>query len=91
MTEPSDIANLFNNYFHFVFTSSDCIVPPFDSIPTPRNQFSLISVNCSDVFEVLSSLDLAKAMGNDEINPCILRFCASILAEPFTHLFALYI
>ena len=54
---------------------------------------SRVELNFSelDVFRVLRSLDVSKAMGCDGITPKILKHCALALYQPFRHLFSLSI
>ena len=86
ITSPAQIAELFNAYFNSTFTSSDFILPSLDQLPIPSSQLSEISTNQSEVFELLSSLDPTKSLGNDGISPKVLKHCATSLTEPLTHL-----
>ena len=86
VTSPAQIAELFNAYFNSTFTSSDFILPSLDQLPIPSSQLSEISTNQSEVFELLSSLDPTKSLGNDGISPKVLNHCATSLTEPITHL-----
>ena len=58
-------------------------------MPSPSSQLSKISIQPSDVFNALSSLDADKAVGIDNISPKLLKFCAASLTDPITKLFSL--
>ena len=84
-----DKANLFNAYFHSVFTKSSYILPHVDMLPSPRSTLSDISISEDDVYSALISLDPTKSMGNDGISPKLLKHCALALYQPLHHLFLL--
>ena len=54
-----------------------------------KSTISSLELNEADVYESLSSLDPTKAIGPDNISPCILRACAVPLNEPLCHLFSI--
>ena len=83
------MAEIFNEYFHSTFTSSDFILPPTSQLPTPLVQLNNIQIDRSDIYEALSNLDKTKAVGCDLIHPSILKTCATTLLEPIFHLFTL--
>ena len=78
---------------------SDCFVTAFSSVyttETPDNPaphqlsdatLNQISFTSTDVFEVLSSLDVNSAMGPDGLHPYLLKSCASALTRPFYIIF----
>ena len=74
-----DKANLFNTYFHSVYTPSPVGAPNIDSLPSVSNTLSSISIDEADVYYALTSLDPNKAVGLDEIGPRVLRSCAAVL------------
>ena len=86
-----DKANLFNTYFHSVYTPSPVGAPNIDSLPSVSNTLSSISIDEADVYYALTSLDPNKAVGLDEIGPRVLRSCAAVLTRPFHHLFSISI
>ena len=88
INDQNQIAELFNSFFNSTFTNSDYSLPPIDSLPSPSLQLNKIEINSSDVYTALSKLDPTKAMGHDNINPKILKFCALALADPITSLFS---
>ena len=82
-------AHLFNQYFHSVFTASDYILPPFESIATTPVTLSDIVISEDEVYHALITLDPSKAMGLDGIGPRVLRACALALHPVLHHLFYL--
>ena len=42
---------------------------------------------CTELFEILSNLDVNKTPGIDGISPAVLKYCASPLLVPLCHLF----
>ena len=50
-----------------------------------------ISIQESEVYELLISLNTSKAMGCDGISPMLLKHCATALFQPLHHLFLLSI
>ncbi|CAI7990631.1 Proline dehydrogenase 1, mitochondrial, partial [Geodia barretti] len=86
-----DKASLFNQYFYSVFTRSTFQLPSFSELKMPTSSLSDINFSELDVFRVLRSLDVSKAMGCDGISPKILKHCALALYQPFHHLFSLSI
>ena len=61
-------------------------MPPPDERPTPTNQLNHITIDTSDVYTALVTLDTSKAAGPDDIVPLILKTCADALTTPLTHL-----
>ena len=85
---PSEIASLFNQYFHSVYNSNSSSVsqPP----PTlPEVSLCSIDISVHDLFKALCSLNCGKAMGGDGIPPIILKGTAAAILEPLHHLFAM--
>ena len=86
---PTDIAELFSDYFQSVFTSVDNLdypnVPPLHSDPITHT-----SVSYDNVIGVLRSTNVNKTRGPDNISGVILRECATELASPITVLFNMY-
>ena len=87
--EPKEKSEIFNDFFHSTFTNSNYRLPPLESLSSPLHHLSNISITPSDVYEHLSQLDPTKVAGCDNIHPKILKFCATSLTEPVTHLFNL--
>ena len=82
-----DKANLFNNYFHSVFTVSNFSLPPWDELPEVDPSICNMDLCESDVYKVLYGLDATKAKGLDGIGPSVLKHCALALYQPMHHLF----
>ena len=85
----ADKASLFNKYFHSVFTRSSFQLPPISELETPSIFISDINISEVDIYRVLRSLDVTKAMGCDGISPKLLKNCALALYQPLHHLFLL--
>ena len=85
--DPAKKAELFNEYFHSVFTSSTCILPPVGDLPAPQRHFSEITISSDDVFSTLSSLETTKAPSCDDVSSLLLNQCAVSLASPISILF----
>lgn len=81
-------ADIFNKFFNSNFTRSDYQLPPVENLPTPSLQLSTINIDSSDIFEALIQLNPSKAVGCDDISPRVLKFCATPLTVPITHLFS---
>ena len=81
LTAASDATklNLFNTYFHSVFTKSSYILPHVDMLPSPQSTLSDISTSEDDVYSALVSLDTTKSVG---IGPKLLKHCALALYQP---------
>ena len=85
---------LFNQFFNSTFTVSDFVLPSLNSLPCPNSQLSHIidsrvshiNIDSSDVYQTLIKLDPTKAVGCDTIPPRLLKYCATSLTEPITHL-----
>lgn len=79
-------ASLFNSFFNSVFTVSNFVLPSPEHLPTPSSQLSSITINSSDVFKALATLNPSKTPGIDNIHPLILKICANTMLTPITHL-----
>ena len=82
-----DQAQLFNQYFHSVFTHSSYGLPSPADLPAAETVLSTINISALDVFQALCNLDPNKASGIDSINPALLRYCAESLTSPIHYLF----
>ena len=90
-TSDCEKVNLFNKFFHSVFTQSSFTMPSLDKLPQPHPCLSDITITEADVYEGLASLNPMKAMGIDGIGPKLLKHCAIALYKPIHHLFVLSI
>ena len=61
--------------------------PNIHDTPMPTHVLQDIEISHAEVFAILSSLDITKSAGLDDINPKILNFCAQSLLQPVCHLF----
>ena len=80
--------DMFNRYFHSIFTKSSFNCPNLNQWPSIHPKLSDISVS-EEVFQTLSSLDPSKAAGCDGIGLKQLRHCALALYQPLHRLFFL--
>ena len=87
--EPKEKSETFNYFFHSTITNSNYSLPPSEYLSSPLHHLNNISITPSDVYVHLSQLDPTKVAGCDNIHPKILKFCATSLTEPVTHLFNL--
>ena len=90
-TTDSDKASLFNKYFHYIYSSVHCDLPSSFDSPQTSQMLGDISIQESEVYELLISLNTSKAMGCDGISPMLLKHCATALFQPLHHLFLLSI
>ena len=88
-TSDIEKANLFNTFFHSVFTQSSYNLPPLEMLPMPPSTISDLTISKSDVYDPMTSLNPTKAMGNDGIGPKLLKHCALALYQPLHHLLTL--
>ena len=88
-TSDIEKANLFNTFFHSVFTHSSYNLPPLEMLPMPPSTISDITISESDVYDAMTSLNPTKAMAIDGIGPRLLKHCALALYQPLHHLFTL--
>ena len=85
-TSDTGKAELFNTFFHSVFTNSPFSLPNMSSLPLPSSCICTLKFSDS---EALSSLDPTKSSGCDNIGPKLLKHCALALYTPLHHLFSL--
>ena len=83
----SEKAQLFNDYFYSVFSSSDQPINNFDTTPSSDTLHDIV-ISHTDVFDILTSLDTSKASGIDNISPKIFKYCAAPLLQVICHLFS---
>jgi len=84
-----DQPQLFNKFFHSVFTHSSYDLPTSADLLVCNETLSNINISAADVFQALHSLDPNKASDIDNINPALLKYCAEPLTTPIHHLFIL--
>ena len=85
---PRDIATMFNEYFHSVYTnfSGQSSSPRPDSSP-PLSSISSIDLSLEEVYLALQNLDPFKAHGPDGFPSHVLKECAFQLAPSLHYLF----
>ncbi|VDP09672.1 unnamed protein product, partial [Schistosoma margrebowiei] len=75
------------DYFGAVFTQE----PPLEKEPDPitesTNQLLTVDFNQNDVLKALSTLNMEKSTGPDELHPKILRHIAQYIEAPLTVIF----
>ena len=86
-TKDSEKCEILNNYFVsqavLDFSSEPNLPEVHELTMDPLN--NVVASN-GDVFKILSTLNVAKANGPDNISNVILKFCAAELTEPITML-----
>ena len=80
-------ADLFNKFFSSVFTTNSLPQKSIHAVNDVDMDNSMISFEEEDVFQYLSRLDPAKAMGIDNIPNLVLKYCSQSLCSPIHHLF----
>ena len=78
---------MFNKFFHSVFSERSGEMAYEDFTPFTEGTVDDLSCSVADVYKVLSSLDVNKAIGPDAISPRILKECAAELAPSISQLF----
>ena len=73
-------ATLFNEYFHSVFNDHPGH-PDISSLPLPLSVIEVFDISVGDVFNGLSSLNVHKASGTDDIPAALLKPCAVALCD----------
>ena len=87
VTSNKDKANLFNEYFHSVFSSTSFTLPPLSTVSTPNKVIEDLVISEPETFQALTSFDPSKAPGLDGIGSNLLKYCAVAICSPFHHLF----
>ena len=84
----SEKAQLFNDYFYSVFSSSDQPINDFDTAPSSDDSLHDIVMFQGDVFDIFTSLVSSKVSGIDNISPKTFKYCAAPLLQVICHLFS---
>ena len=90
-SQDTERAELFNSFFHSVFTISSYRLPSLDNLPVASPSICSISISELEVLTALSSLDPNKSMGCDGIGSKLLKHCSLALYIPLHHLYSLSI
>lgn len=87
VTEDRDRADTFEKFFNSVFreTSSDC--PSIEIPDVPPEGLQTVDITVDEVELELSTLNIHKSAGPDDIHPALLRPLARVLTPPVTELF----
>ena len=72
-----------------MLTGSDREVPPVDHVQRTGDAFSDLHTTPSAVYDIVSSLNVGKSPGYDDIQPCLLRACAKGISSSLASLFNL--
>ena len=78
-TSDTEKAEVFNSFFHSVFTGSSFSLPDMSSLQLPPSCICTISLSDSGVLDALLSLDPTKSSGCDGIGPKLIKHCALAL------------
>ena len=84
-------AELFNTFFHSIYTVSSFSLPSVDNHAATLPTISNVSFSEVEVLHAQSALDPTKSMGTDRIGPRLLRSCSLSLYIPLHHLFSVII
>ena len=76
----TDSANMFNHYFHSVFSDSTKPSSTYNLLE-PTDHINYIDSISITVYDTLVSLDPSKAQGIDLISPKVIQTCAPILCK----------
>ena len=83
---PKEIADLFNTYFTFVFSTSQNIQVE-NGAPVTETIIDDIVLQVSEVEDILKSLDPKKATGPDEVPAKVLKETAATIAPSLCRMF----
>ncbi len=86
VSNPVEIAEVFNNHFTSIFANGT-VEPRPQLPPTSGPTFSEISLSPCEVVAALRSLDVTKASGPDEISARLLKETAEQIAPSLTLLY----
>ena len=75
-TSDTGKTELFNSFFHSVFTGSSFSLPNMSSLPLRSSCICNVSLTDSEVYEALSTLDPTKSSGCDNITSKLIKQCA---------------
>jgi len=101
-TSVQDIVEMFNNFFISISSNSiqnqtnipvelDALLSFIRAKIPDDNYFSIANVSESDVFDMLTKLNINKSSGLDGIGPRILKIAAPVITKSLTHIINLSI
>ena len=88
LAASSDKANLFNHYFHSVFTNTSNL-PSINVLPDLLYTINSVEFTKMEVYDNLISFNSKQSISINDISPKILYSCAEVLFRPFHHLFTI--
>ena len=91
LTDPTEVANSFNNFFSKIGpTLSNKLpnpdYPPESYVKSINAEFHFRTVTESEVLKLLTALKTSKATGHDNIPPKLLKDSADIIAKTLTQI-----
>ena len=88
VTASKKKANLFNDYFHSVYSHTSTEHPPPGSHPVvPIHELSSVAVSASEVKSIFNNLDASKSPGPDGITARLLKEVAPEISASVTSIF----
>ena len=87
ITDPTLIANTFNEFFASNFTDADSDCNTICEGHIGSHQLSSISTDANEIFDLINHLKSGKAPGSDGITSTMLKLTAGEIALPLTLLF----
>ena len=86
---PSAVADLFAVFFGSVYIPPSGVGPAVDPAATSDGGVNIhtLSIDISEIYSKLNSLDANKTPGFDGIPPRLLKECCFILSRPLWHIF----
>ena len=96
ITDPSDNANSFSEYFSKVSQNlatslEKSSTPASVFVQQPKTEFSLQPIHEDDVFKALRTMKPTKSTGYDRISPKVVRDAAEIITKLLTQIFNKFI
>ena len=88
ITDPTSIANAFNNYFANIGSDLTSAIPSVDNPayewmpPPPRDSFFLSPIAPAKIETEISNLKIGKAVGPSSIPVSILKILKGAMSEP---------
>ena len=90
-SSPSDICELFANFFEGTYWSGDDngVDLDFLSLVDTKVNIESLCITIDDVLSHLKNVNVGKGDGPDNISPLLLKNCATSLSSPLHHIFNL--
>ena len=92
LTDPTEIANSFNNFFSEIGPNLSDKLPnsnyaPESYVKSINDDFHFRTITESEVLKLLSTLKTSKTTGHDKISPKLLKDSADIITKSLTQIF----